>query len=242
MRIVPFVLVLTAVAMPIAAAASALQPALIEPAAGADLAAGSTAVIAWDAARLPANVEEWEAFLSIDGGRTYPLRLTPHLDQSIRRFQWTVPNTPGAEVTILLRLGDEKDEVPFTFARRARISGVATALDSLTRPPPIEAAGLGEPVEEGGAGVAGWVEGGRDGSALREVYAARASSLHSGGCRASRSSEPVAAAAAPRERHAPHPIHERTTADERLRSARSAITRECAVVADILLSSTRLNI
>jgi hypothetical protein len=38
---------------------------------------------------------EWEAFLSLDGGRTYPVRITPHLDLSIRRrFHFQVPAFP----------------------------------------------------------------------------------------------------------------------------------------------------
>src|ERR1043165_4959627 len=84
---------------------------LVAPRAGATLAAGSTAELEWAPnepfADLP-QVEEWEAFLSVDGGATYPVRITPHLDQDLRRIQFQVPSLPTADARILLRFGDER--------------------------------------------------------------------------------------------------------------------------------------
>ena len=45
-------------------------------------------------AHLKIVAEEWEAFLSFDGGATYPVRITPHLDLELRRVRWQVPAIP----------------------------------------------------------------------------------------------------------------------------------------------------
>src|SRR4051812_18833485 len=65
----------------------ALPVGLVSPSTTAPLAAGSTVELAWNVAppaAVPAWVDEWEAFLSLDGGRTFPFRLTPHLDLDVR--------------------------------------------------------------------------------------------------------------------------------------------------------------
>ena len=166
------------VALGAALGASAAEPSfdvhLIEPAAGIDLAAGSTTSIAWEAFGTPANVEEWEAFLSVDGGRTYPLRVTPHLDATIHRFQWNVPNLPGAQVAVLLRFGDERDERRFIFPARMRIHGVASTLA------PIQADERGHDVDLAEEGATAWVEGTRDGASLRHVVLDGTSMLSGG--------------------------------------------------------------
>src|SRR4051795_4705942 len=64
---------------------------LVSPQAGATLTAGSTVELEWaPLAQLTQlkDAEEWEAFLSLDGGRTYPIRITPHLDLDLHRVQW----------------------------------------------------------------------------------------------------------------------------------------------------------
>jgi len=53
----------------------------------------------------PAGAEEWEAFLSIDGGRTFPVRITPHLPIAERSFSWTVPALPTPAARIRFRFG-----------------------------------------------------------------------------------------------------------------------------------------
>jgi hypothetical protein len=137
---------------------------LVEPAEHAEVVAGSTVPIAWDARRVPAGVEEWEAFLSVDGGKTYPVRITPHLDAGIHRFNWIVPSLPGADVSILLRFGDEREEAEFPFARRVHITGTVsretfrgtTSIRSATK-------------DDHGRTLSQWVEGSRQGSNLRHV-------------------------------------------------------------------------
>ncbi|HEY2829704.1 MAG TPA: hypothetical protein VGJ88_06250 [Thermoanaerobaculia bacterium] len=68
---------------------------------------------------LPAGAEEWEAFLSVDGGAHYAVRITPHLDASIRSYRFRVPNVAAHDARVLLRTGDEVHErivaVPRSF-------------------------------------------------------------------------------------------------------------------------------
>jgi hypothetical protein len=98
---------------------------LVAPRAGATLAAGSTAELEWAPLalfdRFP-KVEEWEAFLSLDGGATYPVRITPHLDQDLRRVRWQVPPIPTRDARILLRFGDERRETAVELPERFAIA------------------------------------------------------------------------------------------------------------------------
>src|SRR5258706_10099840 len=112
----------------------------------------------WSAASLPAHAEEWEAFLSVDGGGYYAVRVTPHLDAGIRTFRWRVPNVAASQVRLLLRVGDETTEhlveLTQTFAIVPR--------DSL---PEIESLQVASAHEAGEAAIAGgapsveWVSG-----------------------------------------------------------------------------------
>jgi hypothetical protein len=149
---------------------------LVAPAAGATLAAGDTAELEWAPLagfdRL-AEVEEWEAFLSLDGGATYPVRITPHLDQDLRRIRWQVPPFPSRDARILLRFGDEHREtaveVPARFsiaAPPAGLPGLGSVLSFASR-----SVTRGEPALPGHAGVVFWVEGSRRGGALRQRLA-----------------------------------------------------------------------
>jgi hypothetical protein len=149
-------------ALRVSAAEPSFDVRLLEPASGTHVVAGSTIFIDWDAATTPANVDEWEAFISIDGGRTYLSRATPHLDATIHRFRWTVPELPGADVTLLLRFGDEQDERRFVFPSRMRISGIAGA--TLVAPEP---GARGEAFDVDEEGATSWIDGPADGSSLR---------------------------------------------------------------------------
>jgi len=140
---------------------------LIEPAEHAEVVAGSTVPIAWDAGSMPPGIDEWEAFLSVDGGNTYPIRITPHLDAGIHRFHWTVPSLPGADVSVLLRFGDERQESEFSFASRARITGTV-ARQTLREPASARSA----TEDDHGRTLTAWVEGSREGSDLRQVVVA----------------------------------------------------------------------
>src|SRR6185295_16672657 len=94
-------LALAGAATPVAAWAETVPDGspvrLASPRHGTTLEAGSLAVLAWEplgSLGSPDDVEEWEAFLSLDGGAHYPVRITPHLDRDLRRVLWQVPHIP----------------------------------------------------------------------------------------------------------------------------------------------------
>ncbi len=152
---------------------------LLSPMAGERLAPGQSFRIAWrplpELARHP-EIEEWEAFLSLDGGATYVERLTPHLEADRRWFVARVPAVPTATARLLLRFGDERRELEMELPWTFEIARDGALLESV---PPLPARGLGEPAREEGAGVALWIEGGRNGAHLRTLVAGR----RSGSCR-----------------------------------------------------------
>lgn len=147
----------------------ALAVQLLAPSPTAPLPAGGSVELAWDfVASPPAGATEWEIYLSLDGGRSYPVRLTPHLDLTRRRVTVRLPATPSREARFLLRVGDEREEVG------VELPGVFTLaagpLETPTAPPAL-ALTRGESARPGLLGVSRWVEGGRDGSGWREVAA-----------------------------------------------------------------------
>jgi hypothetical protein len=170
----------TGVFLAVGPAAFAQEPAvpvrLVAPEAGATLAAGETAELEWAPLagfdRL-AEVEEWEAFLSLDGGATYPVRITPHLDQDLRRIEWQVPPFPARDARILLRFGDEHRETAVELPARFSIAAPAAGLPGLGLMLSFAGRSVtrGEPALPGHAGVVFWVEGSRRGGALRQRLA-----------------------------------------------------------------------
>ena len=143
------------------AALFAAEPiTVIEPADGTVLRGGSTATIAWTAtAPLPRGVEEWEAFLSVDGGRYYATRITPHLDIDIRSFEWHVPNVSSNDVRLLLRMGDEREEKSIDVPLRFSI-----VAEPDVRPSAIRfARSRGEAARPGDPAVVEWASGDRGG-------------------------------------------------------------------------------
>jgi len=139
---------------PLAVHADTLGIRLVEPSRGATLAGGSTSVVIWSADALPPHAEEWEAFLSVDGGRYYGSRITPHLDVSIRQFRFIVPNVSSRDARIMLRFGNERDETMIEFATNIQITATA-ASDRV----PTVASSIGESARPGDPGVATWVDG-----------------------------------------------------------------------------------
>lgn len=152
------------------AAAAPVPPELelVRPAPGEMLSAGSEAVLEWAAAaELPPELEEWEAFLSLNGGAFYAYRVTPHLDVSLRRVTFRVPALPTEDARFLLRFGDEAHEVavqvPLSFSIRPSL--VPAQL------PRRLSQGRGESARPGESGVVAWVEGSRRGAGLVQVEA-----------------------------------------------------------------------
>jgi hypothetical protein len=50
---------------------------------------------------------EMEVFLSLDGGRTFPMLISPWMDPKAQYFYWTVPNTPTNAAVLDIRFGCE---------------------------------------------------------------------------------------------------------------------------------------
>lgn len=152
---------LIAIAAPLSA--DALRVTAPHP--GTVLRGGTYATLEWSAAALPAHAEEWEAFLSIDGGRYYAFRITPHLDLKLRRIEFAVPNVDAASARILIRTGDERDErayeLPWTFSIR-RTDGAELPVGAAMSPLRGEAARDGDP------DVVAWAEGDRAGTRVAQ--------------------------------------------------------------------------
>lgn len=151
-------LLLLLLAAPVAAR-EPMSIRVVEPAGGAILTGGSTAVIKWSGTIGGEDIEEWEAFLSVDGGRYYSVRVTPHLDVSVREFRWTVPNVASRNVRILLRFGNEKEE----HAAELPLALTIEPASLRYRPTQVVSA-AGEAARPGDAGVAQWAEGDRSGA------------------------------------------------------------------------------
>jgi hypothetical protein len=161
-------------AFAISAAAAAAEPVrLVAPVDSGALQAGSLAELAWEPREgfdLLAKTDEWEAFLSLDGGAHYTVRITPHLDRDLRRIFWQVPATPTRDARLLLRFGDEHLETAYELPQRFSIA--ASPRSAFETAPVRLALGRGEPALPGQAGVVAWVEGTRRGGGARRVEAA----------------------------------------------------------------------
>lgn len=167
---------------------------LIAPVPGSTLVAGSMVAFEWepgpDLAAFP-HAEEWEVFLSVDGGRTYLSRLTPHLEIDMRRLTVRVPELPSDDVRLLLRMGDERDEREQSLPGRYRIVA-DNHLPSTWR---WRQLGRAEAARPGAPGVMEWVEGGRDGRGWKEWESAPDGSEWSPSARPGSSARPAVGAA-----------------------------------------------
>jgi hypothetical protein len=83
---------------------------LISPSAGQVLYAGQRVRVEWKTSNsTPINRSlcELELWLSLDGGRTYTMRITPSMDPNTTFFYWIVPNTPSNSAVLDIRFGCE---------------------------------------------------------------------------------------------------------------------------------------
>jgi hypothetical protein len=77
--------------------------------AGHKVRAGQSVVVRWKA--LGPDVEELELLLSIDGGWTFPLRISPELAGAENRYVWRVPNLSARDARIRIRARIDHREV-----------------------------------------------------------------------------------------------------------------------------------
>jgi hypothetical protein len=105
-----FVLIMVAVAFAFAPAKSNAQGnykvKLTSPVAGQVLYAGQQIMVSWKHTlpNIPMAGCESEAFLSLDGGITFPTWIT-FLAPTSTSFLWTVPNTPTTSAVLDIRFG-----------------------------------------------------------------------------------------------------------------------------------------
>ena len=82
---------------------------LTSPVAGQVLYPGQRIMVEWNhkLPDIPLAGCESELWLSVDGGSTFPMCITPILNPRTRFFDWTVPNTPTNAAVLDIRFGCE---------------------------------------------------------------------------------------------------------------------------------------
>ena len=71
----------------------------------------------------PGDVEEFELLLSLDDGRTWPVRASRELEAGGRVIRWRVPNLPAANARLRLRFARDEREVEGPASAPFRIVG-----------------------------------------------------------------------------------------------------------------------
>jgi hypothetical protein len=231
MRRLSWLLFIAVCAMPLSAEALRVNA----PRADAALRGGSFTTLQWTADALPPHAEEWEAFLSIDGGRYYAFRITPHLDIDRKHFDFLVPNVDTNDARILIRTGDEKRESLFELTQRFTI--VRDAHAEVQVPRALANGGCAEAARDGDPVVVAWADGDRAGTRVTLRCATTASTRIAAVGNDARATSPLVA---PKMLRASDTIH--------LAVARAtAVTRVARIIDytsddDLLLVCRRLNI
>lgn len=139
---------------------------ILSPLADEPLRAGESYELAWEPTAALSDhpgIEEWEAFLSLDEGAHYSVRLTPHLDLDLRRVTITMPEFASDRARILLRFGNEVEEFEYELPETWRIanSTLPSAFEPGWSRTPGEIARPGDEIE---TGVVRWLDGSRRGT------------------------------------------------------------------------------
>jgi len=69
----------------------------------------------WNLASVPFGFEESELVLSLDGGRTFPVRVTGDFDPATRRVFWRVPALPTDRARLAVRAGADEEPAQETL-------------------------------------------------------------------------------------------------------------------------------
>jgi hypothetical protein len=80
---------------------------LTAPEAGNRLLPGSVIEASWDSEATLEGTDEGELVLSLDGGRSFPVRVTAEIEPGDRRAEWRVPALPTAHARLAIRFGRE---------------------------------------------------------------------------------------------------------------------------------------
>ena len=115
----------------IAAAGLAQSGRFLESAAGGRSSPARVVRVAWSLGVAP-EFDEMELVLSLDGGQSFPLRVTGDLSVAAKSFLWRVPRLPTAHARLALRTGTGEREETETV----RLIGEEfTILDGTDDPP-----------------------------------------------------------------------------------------------------------
>jgi hypothetical protein len=98
-----------------ATSALAARGEFAAPVSGERLEAGSLVEVTWSLDGLRPQDEEMELLLSLDGGATFPIRVTADLDPATRRTLWRVPSLPTERARLAIRSGAEREPAEETI-------------------------------------------------------------------------------------------------------------------------------
>jgi hypothetical protein len=102
-----------------------------QPAEGSSLHEGDTVQIRWSG--VPADAEEIELLLSVDGGRQFSLRLTDELDSTDGSFLWRVPSLSTDAASLAIRMGVHGEEIVSASGPLFRLSHSPSTASVLLR-------------------------------------------------------------------------------------------------------------
>ncbi len=98
----------------LASAPALAEVRFLSPGSGEALSPGTIVEVRWTSlcgAAREGRLDESELVLSLDGGRTFPVRVSPELRACASRFLWKVPALPADHARLALRAGaEERDE------------------------------------------------------------------------------------------------------------------------------------
>lgn len=89
----------------VTAAGLAQAGGFVEPAAGGRFEPGSIVRVAWSLGAAP-EFDEMELVLSLDGGQSFPLRVTGDVSVAAKSLLWRVPRLPTLHARLALRTGE----------------------------------------------------------------------------------------------------------------------------------------
>ena len=119
----------------VAAAGLAQSARFLEPSGGGRLQPGSIVRVSWTlGGAAERNFDEMELVLSLDGGQSFPLRVTRDVSTAAGSLLWRVPRLPSAHARLALRTGSGERKGTETIRI---VGGEFTIL-----------AGTGDPLEE----------------------------------------------------------------------------------------------
>jgi hypothetical protein len=99
---------------------------LLPPAAAAAFHPGEVVQLRWRG--VPSEAEEMEILLSLDGGRTFAVRVTPDLDADHGAFSWRVPPFPSRRARLAMRVNLAGREVFAALSTPFRIAAAGAAV------------------------------------------------------------------------------------------------------------------